>query len=575
MAAMTMSAVVGSAVGAAGMVTSGGGMGFAAGCAMGVMRMVGMARYGRRARWDDVPRRGAKWSVEKEPQHVFKSPRDIVREAEIHEALFVTKENAKDAVLVKDLLQKAEDHALLKVGTSGAPVPPQSGSEYVQGLTVLEAATLLNVDSANKLLMQLLFDTAFRIKERIYGNRIVLFAPLYVGSYCVNQCTYCSFRASNHAAPRGTLSNDQLVREVEALQRQGHRRLLLVAGESPKYSFEQTLEALQIVSQVRTEPCGGIRRINVEIPTLSVSDFRRLKATNCVGTYTLFHETYHRETYRRVHPAGPKSDYDYRLLTMDRAQTAGVDDVGIGALFGLYDYRFEVLGMLQHAQHLDQTYGAGPHTVSIPRIQPALGAPDSLNGGPNPVSDADFMKLVAVLRCAVPYTGMILSTRENPQTRKMLLHLGVSQMSAGSKTDVGSYSKEDKKANVLPEKCQEESQDMLAQFTLQDHRAMDEIVHDLMEDGFVPSWCTACYRKGRTGEAFMKIAKKGDIHNYCHPNGLLTLQEYLIDYASERTRALGEKVVQQESETIGSERAKQAYERKLKRINAGEHDLYF
>eukprot|EP00184_Porphyridium_aerugineum_P004987 CAMPEP_0184708202 /NCGR_PEP_ID=MMETSP0313-20130426/37638_1 /TAXON_ID=2792 /ORGANISM="Porphyridium aerugineum, Strain SAG 1380-2" /LENGTH=567 /DNA_ID=CAMNT_0027169785 /DNA_START=803 /DNA_END=2506 /DNA_ORIENTATION=- len=528
-------------------------------------------------------RRGAKWSVEKETNHVFKKASEIIREDEIWKALEVTKEKAKDIKLVEDLLKKAEDHALLKIDT----INVQEHSEYVQGLTVEEAAVLLNVDSSNKEIMSKLFDTAFRIKNRIYGNRIVLFAPLYLGSYCVNQCPYCSFRAANTLAERSTLSNEALVKEVEALQRQGHRRLLLVAGESPKYTFDQVLEALKTTSEVRTEPCGSIRRINVEIPTLSVSDFRRLKETGCVGTYTLFQETYHKDTYLKVHPAGPKRDYDYRILTMDRAQTAHVDDVGLGALFGLFDYRFEVLGMLQHAQHLDQTYGAGPHTVSIPRMQPALGAPDSLNGGPMPVSDADFYKLVAVLRCAVPYTGMILSTRESAETRNLLLHLGVSQMSAGSKTDVGSYSKEYEATHPsktsetvaatakLPDKCQEEHKDMMAQFTLQDHRPMDKIVQDLMKDGFVPSWCTACYRKGRTGEKFMKIAKKGDIHNYCEPNALLTLQEYLKDYATTETKQVGEKLMEVQSATISSDRAKQAFFRKLDRIKQGDHDLYF
>eukprot|EP00182_Erythrolobus_australicus_P000295 CAMPEP_0185829464 /NCGR_PEP_ID=MMETSP1353-20130828/265_1 /TAXON_ID=1077150 /ORGANISM="Erythrolobus australicus, Strain CCMP3124" /LENGTH=553 /DNA_ID=CAMNT_0028527263 /DNA_START=214 /DNA_END=1875 /DNA_ORIENTATION=+ len=526
--------------------------------------------------------RGAHWSVERERGHNFRPATEIIREEEIIAALQATKSIAKDPIAIRDVLQKAHDNALLRNTSQEAP---QSGSEYVQGLSVHDAAVLLNMDENDSGAMRQLFETAFAVKERIYGNRIVLFAPLYLASYCVNQCTYCAFRASNKAQQRGVLTRAELIAEVEALQRQGHRRLLLVAGESPKYTFDQVLDALRTTASVRTEPCGSIRRINVEIPALSVSDFKRLKATDCVGTYTLFQETYHRKTFARVHPAGPKSDYEHRLLTMDRAQLGGIDDVGIGALFGLADYRFEVLAMLQHAQHLEDTYRAGPHTVSIPRIQPAVGAPDSAGGGPRPVSDKQFAKLVAVLRCAVPYTGMILSTRESPEMRRMLLKLGVSQMSAGSRTDIGAYDKLERElqsANTkaaqreqdLANTCTAESKDMLAQFTLQDLRPMDEIVRELLEDGFVPSWCTACYRKGRTGAAFMAIAKKGDIHNYCHPNGLLTLKEYLLDYATPETKRIGESVMLREEDTITSERAKSAYRRKLDRVALGEHDLY-
>lgn len=364
------------------------------------------------------------------------------------------------------------------------------------------------------------------------------------------------------------------------LEKQGHRRLLILTGEHPKYTFDQFLDALHTVKNVKTDPCGDIRRINVEIPALSVSDFRRLKATDCVGTYTLFQETYHRESFRRFHPSGPKSDYEHRLQTMDRAQIAGIDDVGIGALFGLHDYRFEVMGLLMHAQHLESTFGAGPHTISIPRMRPADHAPDAIRP-PAPVDDEDFKKLVAILRCAVPYTGMILSTRESAEMRRELLNLGVSQMSAGSKTEVGSYHKGDVGAEAKI-KQQFEAEDQKekkekkesGQFELADERSTEDVVKDLMQMGFLPSWCTACYRLGRTGEAFMKIAKKGDIQNFCHPNSLLTLQEYLKDYASEDTKTLGEAVIARERETI-SARAKKALDKKLKRIDAGERDLYF
>jgi 2-iminoacetate synthase len=310
------------------------------------------------------------------------------------------------------------------------------------------------------------------------------------------------------------------------------------------------------------------RRLNVEIPALSISDFRRLKATDCVGTYTLFQETYDPRIYKRFHPSGPKSNYEHRLQTMDRAQIAGIDDVGIGALFGLTDYRFEVLGLLQHAQHLDRTYHAGPHTISIPRLRPAEEAPDAISP-PSPVSDADFKKLVAVLRCAVPYTGMILSTRESVETRSHLLRLGISQMSAGSKTDVGSYHKA-----VMQADGDQTAPKSLAQFELLDHRSVEEVVAELMEDGYLPSFCTACYRKSRTGEAFMKIAKTGKIQDFCHPNSLLTLQEYLEDYASEKTKKLGEEVIAREATRI-SESARRALMRKMEKIKKGDRDLYF
>jgi [FeFe] hydrogenase H-cluster radical SAM maturase HydG len=309
----------------------------------------------------------------------------------------------------------------------------------------------------------------------------------------------------------------------------------------------------------------------VEIPALSVSDLRRLKATDHVGTYTLFQETYHPEAFQRFHPSGPKSNYEHRIQTMDRAQIADVDDVGIGALFGLHDYRFECLAMLQHAHHLDTTYQAGPHTISIPRIRPADQAPDAITP-PHPVNDEDFAKLVAVLRCAVPYTGMILSTRESPAMRTRLLQLGISQMSAGSRTEVGSYHK-DGTLEKAPEEDKSNNHNMAGQFSLLDERNLDQVVHDLMAEGFVPSFCTACYRKGRTGAEFMAIAKKGNIHKFCHPNALLTLQEYLQDYATPTTQQLGTTVIDTERLTIDG--STKALDRKMQRILSGERDLYF
>ncbi|KAJ8603415.1 hypothetical protein CTAYLR_003955 [Chrysophaeum taylorii] len=522
-------------------------------------------------------RGGSAWSPELDAASASKIPSasSILDEAQIFRSIEATKAAASDVGHVRDILARAIERATL-VASSDLT------SEFVQGLDVEETATLLNVDSNDRALTSELFRAALDIKERIYGNRIVLFAPLYLANHCVNSCTYCAFRHKNKHIQRSRLSDEEIRSEVEALERMGHRRLLLLAGEHPNYTFDDFLGAIHAVAGVRTEPCGNIRRINVEIPALSVSDFRRLKDTNEIGTYTLFQETYHRDTFKRVHPAGPKSDYEYRLQTMDRAQIGGIDDVGIGALFGLYDYRFEALAMLQHAAHLEKHYGAGPHTISIPRMRPADQAPASIRP-PSPVSDPDFLKLVAVLRCAVPYTGMILSTRESPQMRRKLLHLGISQMSAGSKTDVGAYAKGDQQTELdtfgtsphldnLDLVSKDPPPDLVGQFSLLDHRTLDEIVRDLMELGFVPSWCTACYRVGRTGAAFMAIAKRGNIHNYCHPNALLTLQEYIQDYASEETKDLAKRVIQAEKSTLARTAA---LDRKLQKIIGGERDLYF
>jgi len=323
-----------------------------------------------------------------------------------------------------------------------------------------------------------------------------------------------------------------------------------------------------VISETTSDPCGQIRRANVEIPSLSLSDMRRLKATDVVGTYTLFQETYHRPTFQKMHISGPKSNYENRLLTHDRAMRAGLDDVGIGTLFGLTDYRYEVMAMLMHSNHLEETYGAGPHTISVPRLRSAEGSEVSV-APPAEVDDANFKKLVAILRIAVPYTGMILSTRESPEMRRELLKVGMSQMSAGSRTDVGAYHRQDSEAT------RENLGTMAGQFSLLDERPVNQVVLDLMNQGYVPSWCTACYRKGRTGEHFMKIAKAGNIHNFCHPNSLLTLQEYLNDYGTAEEKAVGERLIQEEQERgFMSDSAVKMLNRKLKKVNAGEHDQY-
>jgi [FeFe] hydrogenase H-cluster radical SAM maturase HydG len=494
---------------------------------------------------------GTKWSPEREP-HRLPDPSDIIREAEIERAIIESQSRAADAGYVRALLQKAKERAVM----------PGSGAtkEFLLGLDIPEAAALLNVSASSHGLLDELFQTAFEIKEHIYGNRIVLFAPLYVSNHCNCSCTYCGYRGSNTSISRTKLTLAEVETQIRVLQGMGHKRVLMLTGESPEYPFDDFLAAVSAASRVRTGKSGEIRRINVEIPTLSVSDMRRLKATDAVGTYTLFQETYHRESFRRFHPYGPKADYDNRITVMDRAQIAGLDDVGLGALLGLYDFRFEALAMLQHAQHLDRTYGAGPHTLSFPRIRPATGTPLS-EAPPFPVGDTDFKKLVAVLRCAVPYTGMIISTREGEGMRRELLRLGVSQISAASSTEVGTYTKK--------------SDGRDGQFSLCDLRPLDEVVSDLMADGYVPSWCTACYRLGRTGEAFMQWAKTGEIHNMCHPNSLQTLAEYLLDYASPETAKIGWSFLKKEVAKIADGPRRQQTEDRIKRIRDGERDLYF
>ncbi|KAG1664045.1 hypothetical protein FOA52_010465 [Chlamydomonas sp. UWO 241] len=798
-----------------------------------------------------VQQRGMLWSVEREKGHVYKDPADIINESAIFGALERTKAASKDAAAVSAILEAAKDRSFLTNYTPGK-------SEYVQGLTLDECATLLNVDATDTAMMTKINDTAFAIKNRIYGNRIVLFAPLYLANYCVNSCAYCAFRGGNKKLHRSALTDDELRAEVAALEEQGHRRLLVLTGEHPKYTpteaasdeeagdfylrvaaladkandkrdllivaggsqrrawdssqlrrpavrrefnlqlsdrfglleavppegadaqaeydamaaairevatnhlaprgsrrrrgwqftlsqrtlrlmdarqrahtawlrsksaaakrernranraadaavqrdrerwigqqvaeaqdmlrkknlsqfaracdrlagrsrshqippamrdvsgalhsgpdgvlkamtesfdklyggetklsdetlnqlendvaafeltratevdeahgrppdlaeteacvralrsaaapggdqldamllrFDQFLHAIDIIGATKSEPCGSIRRINVEIPTLSVSDMRRLKATDKIGTFTLFQETYHRETFRTMHISGPKSDYNYRLLTQDRAMRGGIDDVGIGTLFGLFDYRFEVLAMLQHAEHLEKEYGAGPHTISVPRMRPADGSELSVTP-PHVVDDDNFKKLVAIIRIAVPYTGMILSTRESPEMRSELLRVGMSQMSAGSKTDVGAYHRDHS------ETTEKELGDLPGQFSLMDHRATPDVVKQLMLDGYVPSWCTACYRKGRTGEHFMKIAKAGNIHSFCHPNSILSLQEYLKDYGTEEMQKIGKEVIEREMDTGLTDSAKRMLTRKMTKVDKGEHDHF-
>jgi 2-iminoacetate synthase len=426
----------------------------------------------------------------------------------------------------------------------------------LKGLTPAEAAVLLA--TKDKKALAKMFQAARTVKEAIYGKRLVLFAPLYTTNFCVNDCLYCGFRSGNAMLSRRRLTLDEIKAEVRLLEKQGHKRILLVAGEDPKTAnVDFLLKAIKAAYATRVGK-GEIRRLNVNIAPLSVADFRRLKKSK-IGTFQLFQETYHLPTYKVMHRSGPKTDYRYRLYGMHRAMEAGIDDVGIGVLFGLYDYRFETLALLFHALELEKKFGAGPHTISVPRLEPAVGAPLSLNP-PHKVSDDDFKKVVAVLRLAVPYTGIILSTRESAKMRDQLFALGISQISAGSRTNPGGY-----KAGKVN----------AAQFSLHDDRSLLQVIKDISRLGYSPSFCTACYRLGRVGHDFMDLAKPGLIRNYCLPNSLLTFSEYLLDYGDREARQLGKKVIGRHLAEISNAKVKKGTARKLKALAAGKRDLYF
>jgi 2-iminoacetate synthase len=422
------------------------------------------------------------------------------------------------------------------------------------GLDIEEVAKLIQITDQD--LLDKMYKAASQIKKNIYGNRIVMFAPLYISNYCVNGCTYCGYKHSNEFN-RKKLTDDELQEEVRALIEMGHKRIALEAGEDySNCSVDYILHAMNTIYKTKIDD-NAIRRINVNIAATTVENYRRLKA-NDIGTYILFQETYHEESYRKYHPTGPKSNYLYHLTAMDRAMEGGIDDVGIGALFGLYDYRFELLALMMHKDHLEEKYGVGPHTISVPRMRKATDvAVDEL---PYAVTDDEFKKLVAIIRLAVPYTGIILSTREEAAFREEVINLGVSQISAGSKTDVGGYHEDDK---------------MESQFELADERPQTEIIHSLLEKGYLPSYCTACYRAGRTGDRFMQVAKNGSIQNLCHPNALMTLKEYLEDYCDDQLKALGNKVIQENLAKIPNETMRAKTVERLKQIEQGERDLFF
>ena len=429
----------------------------------------------------------------------------------------------------------------------------------LRGLTPEDVAVLLQTQDDE--LIFLIMQAAHKIKEDIYGNRLVIFAPLYIANLCANNCLYCGFRRDNKELNRVALTMEQITREVQVLEREGHKRLLMLCGEHPsRSSLDYFMEAIETAYAVKTEHGGEIRRINVEIAPLEVAEYKELKKTG-IGTCVLFQETYHHKTYKTMHPSGPKKDYGKRLTAMHRAQEGGISDVGLGALFGLYDYKFEVLGLLLHALQLEQDCGVGPHTISVPRLEPAFNAPAAIKP-PHPVSDHDFKKLVAIIRMAVPYTGMILSTRETPALRSEVFALGISQISAGSRTNPGGY--------------QEDTSDAFraAQFNLGDTRPLDDVILDITERGHIPSFCTACYRLGRTGKDFMDLAKPGLIQKFCQSNALFSFQEYLLDYASPRTREAGEKLIQRMlDETFKTKRKKMVADRLIK-IQDGERDVY-
>ena len=396
----------------------------------------------------------------------------------------------------------------------------------MKGLDLKDVAELSSISDPE--LLGELFAAARRVKDEIYGKRLVIFAPLYISNLCANECLYCAFRARNTAIKRRALTQAEIAEETRILIRQGHKRVLLVAGESyPREGFSYVLKSIETVYGVRGEGAGEIRRVNVNVAPLTADEFKLLKATN-IGTYQLFQETYHRSTYKAVHLAGKKADYDWRVTAPNRAMEAGINDIGIGVLFGLCDWRFEILALMQHIRHLEKEFGVGPHTVSVPRLEPASGS-DTAHHPPQPVSDVDFRKIVAILRLAVPYTGIIMSTRETASLRRETFALGVSQISAGSRTNPGGYG--------------DGEQEDRSQFSLGDHRDLDEVVRDVAELGYIPSFCTGCYRLGRTGADFMDLAKPGDIKYHCDPNALSTFEEYLLDYGSPATRAVGETLI--------------------------------
>ena len=468
-----------------------------------------------------------------------KSPHavDFINDEEIKATLKFAEENKNNREMIEALIERARD---------------------CKGLSHREALLLLDCELPD--LNEKMFALAKEIKEKFYGRRIVLFAPLYLSNYCVNGCTYCPYHAKNTHIRRKKLTQDEIRDEVIALQDMGHKRLALETGEHPTMNpIEYILESIKTIYSIKHKN-GAIRRVNVNIAATTVENYRKLKEAG-IGTYILFQETYNKEAYETLHPTGPKHDYAWHTEAMDRAMQGGIDDVGCGVLFGLNLYRYDFVGMLMHAEHLEAAFGVGPHTISVPRIRPADDI-DPINFS-NAIPDDIFVKIVSVFRIAVPYTGMIISTRESAAVREKVLEVGISQISGGSRTSVGGYVEE------------ESEEDNSAQFDVEDRRTLDQVINWLLKLGYIPSFCTACYREGRTGDRFMKLVKSAKIGNCCQPNALMTLKEYLEDYASEDTKAAGEKVIQEELQYIPSENIQRICKERLEKIHNGERDFRF
>lgn len=469
---------------------------------------------------------------------------DFINHEEILETLQYAEENKDNKTLIGEILDRAR--------------PRREGNSTVcAGLSHREASVLLACE--DKEILEKIYALAEEIKLAYYGNRIVIFAPLYLSNYCVNGCVYCPYHMKNKNIPRKKLTQEEVKQEVIALQDMGHKRLAIEAGEDPANNpIEYILECIKTIYSINHKN-GAIRRVNVNIAATTVEEYRMLKEAG-IGTYILFQETYHKESYLKLHPTGPKHDYNYHTEAMDRAMEGGIDDVGLGVLFGLELYKYEFAGLLMHAEHLEAVHGVGPHTISVPRIKHADDIdPSAFDNG---IDDEIFAKLCALIRIAVPYTGMIISTRESQAVREQVIRLGASQISGASRTSVGGYAEEDRPTDT-------------EQFDVSDQRTLDEVIKWLMELGYIPSFCTACYREGRTGDRFMSLCKTGQIQNCCHPNALMTLKEYLMDYASAETRAIGEALIQAELLNIPKEQVREIAKDHLQKIEEGIRDFRF
>lgn len=472
---------------------------------------------------------------------------EFIDDTEIRETLEYAEKNKNNHELIEQILAKA------------APKKTGRGVEC-SGLSHREASVLLACDDPK--VIEKIYALAREIKEAFYGDRIVMFAPLYLSNYCVNNCVYCPYHFKNKEIPRKKLTQDEVRDEVIALQDMGHKRLAIEAGEDPVNNpIEYILDCIKTIYSIKHKN-GAIRRVNVNIAATTVENYKKLKDAG-IGTYILFQETYHKDSYEKLHPTGPKHDYAYHTEAMDRAMDGGIDDVGLGVLFGLDMYKYEFAGILMHAEHLEAVHGVGPHTISVPRVKRASDIDPNVFD--NSIDDDTFAKIIACIRIAVPYTGMIISTRENETCRDKVMGLGISQISGGSRTSVGGY------AGYSPEERPHDTE----QFDVSDQRTLDEVVKWLMEKGYIPSFCTACYREGRTGDRFMALCKVGQIQNCCHPNALLTLQEYLTDYATEETQKIGEALIDREIMNVPDPKRREKALSYLARIRNGERDFRF